>query len=88
MNEQPEKGHHVIIRLTAEQLRKIADQVDAYTALSAAGAEHPSADTVISVDGDKLAYLAWREDLGEHQAEFISFTPRDAPPLRYHEQNN
>lgn len=75
----------MIIRLTSDQLRKIADQVDAHTALHAAGAEHPVSNTVISVDGEKLAYLAWWQDREMHTAEFISFVPGDAQPLRYHE---
>lgn len=81
-----EKGQPkaVIIRLTSDQLRKLADQVDAYTALAAAGAEHHGANTVLSVDGEKLAYLAWWQDEEMHTAEFTSFVPGDAEPLRYH----
>lgn len=74
----------MIIRFTSEQLRKLADQVDAYTALSAAGAEHPRPNTVLSVDGRKLAYLAWWQDREEHMAEVICFVPGDAEPLEYH----
>lgn len=75
----------MIVRLTSEQLRKLADQVDAYTALSAAGANHPPSNTVLTVDGQKLAYLAWWQDREDHLAEFICFTPGDAEPLRYHQ---
>lgn len=76
----------VIIRLTSEQLRMLADQVDAYTALHHVGAEHPAPNTVLSVHGRKLAYLAWWEDEEAHMAEFLSFVPGTAEPLDYHEQ--
>lgn len=75
----------VIIRLTADQLRKIADQLDAYTALEAAGANHPTSNTVITVDELKIAYLHWWDSQAEFMAEFISFQPGDAEPLYYHE---
>jgi hypothetical protein len=74
----------MIARLTSAQLRKLADQVDAYTALAHAGADHPAPNTVLQVDGVALAYLAWWEDQRQHLAEFISFTPGDAPPLVWH----
>lgn len=79
------QSHPVIIRLTSDQLRKLADQVDAHTALHRAGANHPSANTVLTVDERKLAYLAWWHDQDEHMAEFTNFVPGDAEPLDYHE---
>src|SRR5262245_14607377 len=72
-----------IIRLTADQLRKIADQLDAYTALEAAGANHPAGNTVITVDDLKVAYLHWWHSDGQFMAEFINFVPGDAEPLYY-----
>lgn len=87
MNDSGKVHPYVIVRLTAEQLRKLADQVDAYTALSAAGADHPAPNTVISVDGQKLAYLHWWHDREEHMAEFISFVPGDAEPLLWHHKD-
>jgi hypothetical protein len=74
----------MIARLTSAQLRKLADQVDAYTALHHAGAPHSSSQTVLRVDGAALAYLAWWDDREQHLAEFISFTPGDAEPLCWH----
>lgn len=82
MTNEPQ---NVIIRLTSDQLRKLADQVDAHTALARAGADHPSANTVLTVDGRKLAYLAWWHDEDCHMAEFINFVPGDAEPLSYHQ---
>jgi hypothetical protein len=76
----------MIIRLTAEQLRKIADQVDAYTALEASGADHQKSNTVITVDGVKIAYLHWWDSKEQYMSEFICFTPGDAEPLEYHEE--
>lgn len=75
----------MIARLTSDQLRKLADQVDAYTALHRADAPHPRPNTVLSVDGVALAYLAWWQDREMHLAEFISFTPGDASPLCWHD---
>lgn len=74
----------MIARLTSAQLRKLADQVDAYTALHHADAPHPSSNTVLRVDGEALAYLAWWQDREQHMAEFISFTPGTAEPLCWH----
>jgi len=76
---------HVIVRFSSEQLRKLADQLDAYTQLESAGAEHPEPNTVLSVDECKLAYLHWWQDKECFLAEFISFVPGDATPLSYHE---
>ncbi len=78
------EAKHVMARLTSEELRKLADQVDAYTALERAGANHPPPNTVLTVDGRKLAYLHWWHSEEQHMAEFISFTPGDAEPLDYH----
>lgn len=75
----------VIIRFTSEQLRKIADQVDAFTALEEAGADHQAPNTVLTVDGLKVAYLHWWDSEEQYMAEFISFRPGDAEPLYYHE---
>lgn len=75
----------MILRLTAEQLRKVADQLDAHTALKAAGADHLPANTVIRVDGQRLAYLHWWEDAEQWTAEFIDFRPGNAEPLDYHD---
>lgn len=86
MTNQPTQHQPLILRLTSEQLRKLADQVDAYTALHEAGAEHPKPNTVLTVDRQKLAYLAWWQDGEQHVAEFSSFAPGDAEPLRYHEE--
>jgi len=75
----------MIIRLTPETLRKIADQLDALTALEAAGARHVQPNTQIVVDGTPLAYTYWWEDRQRYLAEIISFTPGDAAPLAYHD---
>lgn len=74
-----------IARFTADQLRKIADQLDAYGALKAAGADHIQSGTVVTVDELKVAYLYWWHDREQYMAEFISFAPGDAEPLYYHE---
>jgi len=83
-----EPNTKVIIRLTADQLRKIADQVDAYTALEESGADHQKPNTVITVDGLKVAYLHWWQDREAYMAEFISFRPGDAEPLYYHKDQS
>lgn len=75
----------LILRLTSDQLRKIADQLDAHTALKQAGADHPQSSTVLSVDGEKLAYLHWWDSGEQFMAEIINWTPGSATPLRYHE---
>ena len=75
----------MIIHLTSDQLRKIADQLDAYSALEEAGAEHQRPNTVVVVDDVKVAYLHWWQDREIYMAEFISFRPGDATPLYYHE---
>lgn len=74
----------MILRLTSQELRKIADQLDALAAMEAAGADHLPSNTVIRVDGRKLAYAAWWEDGEAYTAEVIDFTPGDAEPLDYH----
>lgn len=79
------EGPKVIIRFTSDQLRKIADQLDAYTALEVAGADHQKPSTVVTVDELKVAYLHWWHDRQQYMAEFISFVPGDAEPLYYHE---
>jgi hypothetical protein len=78
----------MIARFTSEQLRKMADQLDAFTALEAAGAEHQSANTVITVDELKVAYLHWWHDREQYMAEVISFVPGDAEPLYYHDSQD
>lgn len=74
----------MILRLTAEQLRKLADQVDALTAMERAGADHLESGTVLKVDGEALAYTYWWDDADSHVVEFINFTPAHEPPLAYH----
>lgn len=74
----------MILRLTADQLRKLADQVDALTAFKVAGGTQVPA--VLSVDDEALAYTAWWEDRQQVMAEFIDFTPGKSPPLSYHDQ--
>ena len=76
----------MILRLTSEQLRKIADQIDAHTAAEKAGADHLPPNTVVRVDGRNLAYVHWWQDAETYMAEFISFTPGDAEPLAYHDE--
>lgn len=75
----------MILRLSAEQLRSIAAQLDAHAAMEAAGADHLATNTVISVNGRRLAYAHWWEDGEQYLAEIISFTPGTADPLDYHE---
>lgn len=78
----------MILRLTAEQLRKLADQIEALTTMERAGADHLPSDTVLKVDGVALAYTYWRDDDDAYVVEFIDFTPGDAPPLAYHTANS
>lgn len=78
----------VMARLTSDELRKLADQVDAYAAMKHAGANHPPTNTVLAVEGRKLAYLHWWDSADQFMAEFISFTPGDAEPLDYHEEQS
>lgn len=75
----------MIIRLTADQLRKLAGQLEAYRELKTSGAAHPSSNTVLAVDGVALAYLHWWDSAEAFTAEFIDFTPGSAVPLAYHE---
>lgn len=75
----------MILRLTAAELRQLAAQIEAYTALEKAGADHQPSNTVLSVDGRTLAYAHWWEDERCYMAEFIDFTPGQAQPLSYHE---
>ena len=76
----------MILRLAPETLRKMADQLDAYAALEAGGADHQPPKTRLTVDGRPLAYLYWHDDSETYLAEFIDFTPGDAEPLVYHDQ--
>lgn len=84
MTTDPKVTPHVIVVLTSDVLRKIADQLDAHTALKAAGAEFLSLEHVISIDGENYAYLGWWEDRQEHTAQITSFVPRTSTPLRWH----
>lgn len=74
----------VIARLTAEQLRSLADQLDAHTTIKRAGGRHLPSDTVLTVNGAQLAYAHWWQDGEQWMAEFICFTPGDAEPLIWH----
>lgn len=74
-----------IVRLTAAQLRNLAAQLDAYGKLKESGADHPSRNTVLKVDGEALAYLHWWDSGEQFLAEFIGFKPASAPPLSYHQ---
>lgn len=74
----------LIARLTADQLRKIADQLDAYGALINAGARRIPGDGVIEVDGDALAYLYWNGVSERYMAEWTNFTPGSSVPLIWH----
>ena len=65
----------MILRCTSEQLRKLADQADAYTAIAAAGGKPPESGTVLEVDGQKIAYLFWWEDKQRYLVEFLNFKP-------------
>jgi hypothetical protein len=60
----------VSITLTADQLRQVAAQVDAYTALVAAGANHIPTGTPIIVDEKTLAHLWWWDDGQQYEACF------------------
>ena len=73
----------MIVRLSARQLREMADHLDAITAFAREGSEGP-VDTLIAVDGPALAYLHWWEDGEQYLAEFIDFTPGTSPPLACH----
>ena len=73
----------MIVRLSARQLRKMADQLDAITGFAREGSEGP-VDSLIAVDGPALAYLHWWEDEQQYLAEFIDFTPGTRSPLAYH----
>lgn len=74
----------MIARLTAEQLRSLADQLDAHTKITAAGGRFLGSNTVLTVDGAQLAYAHWHQDGARWLAEFICFTPGDAEPLIWH----
>lgn len=77
----------MIIHLDARTLRQIADQLDAYTQLEANGADHQKPNTVISINGTKIAYLYWHQDDESYMAEFIRFPPGDAELLYYHDES-
>lgn len=77
----------MIARFSAEQLRKLADQLDALTDLVRAGANHIASGSVISVDGKRLAYLYWNDTRENYMAEVISFTPGESEPLVWHDEN-
>jgi len=65
----------MIVRRTPEQLRKLADQADAYTAIAVAGGKSPESGTVLEVDGQQMAYLFWWEDQQKYLVEFLDFNP-------------
>lgn len=75
----------MIARLDAAALRYLADQLDAYTDLEAAGADHLPGNTRLVVGGVALAYAHWWEDGQQYVAEIISFTPGTAEPLVWHD---
>ena len=76
----------MILRLSSDQLRRMADQLDALTAMEAAGADHLPPNTQIRVDRAALAYAHWWQDEERYLAEFIDFAPGNASPLIYHQE--
>lgn len=48
-----------IMALTSEQLRFVADQIDAYEMLTKAGADMSQSPAIVSVHGTKIGYVWW-----------------------------
>ena len=63
----------MIIRLTPTQLRKLATQVEAYTAIVRADGAFPESAKPLKVDDIHLAYLFWWEDGRQFLCEFLDF---------------
>jgi len=76
----------MILTLRSDQLRALADQLDAHTALERAGADHMPHHSVLTVWAKPLAYLHWWQDEECYLAQFTSFTPGSATPLPYHDE--
>lgn len=66
----------MIIRLTSDQLIKLAKQLEALNKLHHEGGDRdiPS-NRVLKVDGKPLAYIYWWQDKEEYMAEFLDFKP-------------
>ncbi len=76
----------MIVRFGSDQLRRMAEQLDALSRMEAAGADHLAPNTPIRLDGAALAYAYWWDDGQQYLAEIINFPPGDAQPLAYHDR--
>lgn len=65
----------MIVQLTTDQLRKLADQVEAYTQIMNAGGRITNLSQQLYVDEKPVAYLHWWEDAREFLCEFLDFAP-------------
>ncbi len=83
----------MIARLTSDQLRKMADQLDAWTMLTKSGGIHPPVNSSIVVHDKngkpvRAAYIYWWEDERRFMAEIPSFRPQSELPLIWHSDDN
>lgn len=65
----------MIVRLTSEQLIKLARQLETLNRLREEGGVDAPSNRVLIVDGWPLAYTYWYQDGEEYMAEFLNFRP-------------
>ena len=65
----------MIVRITAEHLRKLADQIEGYTRIMQAGGTVENLAGPLFVEGVPVAYLHWWEDGRVFLCEFLDFKP-------------
>ena len=65
----------MILRFTSDQLRRLANQVDAYTQIQLAGGAISDLSGPLFLEDKKVAYLFWWEDERTFLCEFLDFEP-------------
>ncbi len=65
----------MIVRVTSDQLRNLADQIDGYTRIMRAKGTVENLAGPLYVKGEPIAYLHWWEDQRTFLCEFLDFKP-------------
>lgn len=73
----------MIVRLDAQTLRLLADQLDGFKMVDKAEGSFEA--PVMFVNGVAMAYLHWWQDREEYMAEITSFVPGESRRLVWHD---
>ena len=69
----------MIKRLTSDELRNLADQLDSIRNITKKSGIYFDSNTVLTINGIPKSHLFWWEDGCQYMAEFLDFVPGDGP---------